>query len=53
MTDMEKYTELLKEIGELLSQKNTKIFCQEMRINQLEEALKAAEAELAEARKKD
>lgn len=49
MTDKEKYMELLGEIGELLSSKNTTIMAQEFRISQLEEALKSAEDELAKA----
>ena len=47
MTDEQKYSEVLKELGELLSQKNTKIFLQQCEIESLREKLAEAEKELA------
>lgn len=49
MTDEQKYAEVLKELGALLADKNLTICCDKYRIQQLEEKLKAAEAELQEA----
>lgn len=45
MTDEQKYSAVLKELGEVLTSKNTTISCQSWQIDQLKEKLKAAEAE--------
>lgn len=49
MTDEQKYTAILKELGELLDNKNATISCQKWQIEQLKEKLAAAEKELADA----
>ena len=49
MNNEQKYSELLKEIGALLADKNTTISCQRYQINELEQRLKMAEAERDEA----
>lgn len=49
MTDEQRYSAVLKELGEVLQEKNTTISCQQWQIDQLKEKLKAAEAERAEA----
>ena len=43
MTTREKYSELLESIGEMLQKKNTDIYFYKIKIEQLEEKLKAAE----------
>ena len=45
MNDEQKYSAVLKELGEVLQDKNTTITCQRWQIDQLKEKLKAAEAE--------
>lgn len=45
MTDEQKYNAVLKELGELLQNKNTTISCQKWQIDQLKEKLEAAEKE--------
>lgn len=45
MTDEQRYTAVLKELGELLQNKNTTISCQAWQIDQLKEKLAAAEKE--------
>ena len=45
LTDEQKYNAVLKELGEVLTSKNTTINCQRWQIDQLKEKLKAAEAE--------
>lgn len=52
MTDNEKYSALLKELGELLQTKNTTISCQKWEIDHLKEKLAAAEKELCFAKEK-
>jgi hypothetical protein len=52
MTDNEKYNALLKELGELLQNKNTTISCQKWEIDQLKEKLAAAEKERDFAKEK-
>lgn len=52
MTDEQKYAAVLKELGEVLQQKNTTISTQKWQIDNLEEKLEAADAELAFAREK-
>lgn len=49
MTNEMKYSELLKEIGALLADKNTTISCQRYQIDELSQRLKMAEAERDEA----
>ena len=49
MTNEQKYSELLREIGALLADKNTTISCQRYQIDELEQRLKMAEAERDEA----
>ena len=51
MTNEMKYSELLKEIGALLADKNLTISSQRYQIEQLEQRLKVAEAERDEANK--
>ena len=46
MTNEEKYTELLKDLGELLKSKNDKIAVQECIINSLESKLAGAEEQI-------
>lgn len=43
MTDEQKYSAVLKELGEVLQNKNTTISCQSWEIDQLKEKLAAAE----------
>lgn len=43
MTDEQKYNAVLKELGEVLQNKNTTISCQSWQIDQLKEKLAAAE----------
>lgn len=45
MTDEQRYNAVLKELGELLTEKNMTISCQSWDIDQLREKLAAAEAE--------
>lgn len=49
MTDEQRYSAVLKELGEVLESKNTTIFCQRLQIDQLKEQLAKAEQERAEA----
>lgn len=46
MTDEQKYSVVLKELGELLQDKNTTISCQKWQIDQLKEKLAAAEKQM-------
>lgn len=48
MTDEQKYSAVLKELGEVLQDKNTTITCQRWQIDQLKEKLATAEAEMAD-----
>ena len=48
MTDEQKYSAVLKELGELLANKNATISFQRWHIDQLKEKLEAAEAEIRE-----
>lgn len=48
MTDEQKYSAVLKELGELLQSKNTTISCQKWQIDQLKEKLAAAEEQRIE-----
>jgi len=50
MTDEQKYAEVLKELGALLADKNGTIDYLQCRVVNLEEKLKAAEAELADTK---
>lgn len=50
MTDEQRYDAVLKELGEVLQCKNTTIRCQSWQIDNLKEALAAAEKERDEAR---
>lgn len=52
MTDEQKYDAVLKELGELLQNKNTTISCQKWEIDNLKEKLAAAEAERDFAKEK-
>ena len=52
MTDEQKYNAVLKELGELLQNKNTTISCQRWQIDELKEKLEAAEAERDFAKEK-
>ena len=45
MTDEQKYSAVLKELGEVLTEKSTTISCQSWQIDQLKEKLVAAEKE--------
>ena len=45
MTDEQKYSVVLKELGELLQSKNTTISCQSWQIDELKAKLEAAEKE--------
>ena len=49
MTNEQKYSEVLKELGALLADKNATISCQRWQITQLQEKLAKAEQELQEA----
>lgn len=46
MTDEQKYSAVLKELGEVLQDKSTTISCQRWQIDQLQEKLAAAEKEI-------
>lgn len=52
MTDEQKYSAVLKELGEVLQSKNTTISCQSWQIDQLKEKLAAAEEERDFAKEK-
>lgn len=45
MTEEQKYNAVIKELGEVLQNKNTTISCQKWKIEQLKEKLKSVEAE--------
>ena len=45
MTDEQRYSAVLKELGEVLQEKNTTISCQAWQIEELKAKLEAAEAE--------
>ena len=49
MTDEQRYSAVLKELGEALQSKNTTISCLRWQIDELKEKLKAAEHERANA----
>lgn len=49
MTDEQRYSAVLKELGEVLQSKNTTISCQKWQIDELKAKLEAAEKELKEA----
>lgn len=51
MTDEQKYSAVLKELGELLQDKNTTISCQRWQIEELQEKLAAAERHIVEMAK--
>jgi hypothetical protein len=46
MTDEQKYSVVLKELGELLQGKNTTISCQRWQIDELKAKLEAAEKQM-------
>lgn len=48
MTDEQKYSAVLRELGEVLQNKNTTISCQRWQIDELKAKLEAAEKEGAE-----
>ena len=52
MTDEQKYSVVLKELGELLQEKNTTICCQKWQIDELKATLEAAEEERDLAKEK-
>jgi chromosome segregation ATPase len=52
MTDEQRYSAVLKELGEVLQEKNTTIRCQKWQIDQLKEKLEAAEKECDFAKEK-
>ena len=52
MTDEQRYSAVLKELGEVLQEKNTTINCQRWQIDQLKEKLAEAEAERDFAKEK-
>ena len=52
MTDEQRYAEVLRELGEVLANKNMTISCQGWQIDQLKEKLEAAEKEIAFAKEK-
>ena len=52
MNDEQRYSAVLKELGEVLQSKNTTISCQAWQIDQLKEKLAAAEAERDKAIKR-
>ena len=52
MTDEQKYSAVLKELGDVLQSKNTTISCQSWQIDQLKEKLAAAEKERDFAKEK-
>ena len=45
MTDEQRYSAVLRELGEVLQEKNTTISCQAWQIDELKAKLEAAEAE--------
>lgn len=49
MTDEQRYSAVLKELGEVLASKNTTISCQSWQIDELKAKLAAAEYERDEA----
>lgn len=49
MTDEQKYSAVLRELGEVLQEKNTTISCQSWQIDQLKEKLACAEYEREKA----
>lgn len=51
MTDDQKYAEIMKELGELLMQKNNHIQMKDFQVERLQTKLSAAEKELQELRK--
>lgn len=51
MTDDQKYSEILKELGELISQKNMYIATREFQIENLKRQLEVAENKIKEIRK--
>lgn len=53
MTDEKKYCEVLKEIGQILTDKNSKIMMKDYEITRLKEKLEAAEKQLDELRKEN
>ncbi len=48
MTSEQKYSAVLKELGELLESKNTTISCQKWQIDQLKEKLAEAEKQMTD-----
>ena len=52
MTDEQRYSAVLKQLGEVLQEKNTTISCQKWQIDQLKEKLEAAEKERDFAKEK-
>lgn len=52
MTDEQRYSVVLKELGEVLQSKNTEICCQSWQIDQLKEQLAKAEQERDFAKEK-
>ena len=52
MTDEQRYSAVLKQLGEVLQEKNTTISCQRWEIDQLKEKLEAAEYERDLAKEK-
>jgi FtsZ-binding cell division protein ZapB len=52
MTDEQRYSAVIKELGEVLQHKNTTISCQKWQIDQLKEKLAAAEEERDFAKEK-
>lgn len=52
MTDEQRYSAVLKELGEVLQHKNTTISCQKWQIDSLKEKLEAAEEERDFAKEK-
>lgn len=52
MTDEQKYSAVIKELGEMLQSKNTTISCQQWQIDELKEKLAAAEEERDFAKEK-
>lgn len=52
MTDEQRYSAVLKELGEVLQEKNTTISCQKWQIDELKAKLAAAEAERDFAKEK-
>ena len=52
MTDEQRYSAVLKELGEVLQSKNTTISCLRWQVEELKEKLKATEAERDFAKEK-